>query len=151
MASLDYPNLATCKIRLKGGVASARPPVVLPRGVREAASQMNIDDTPYDFSLGESEEHGVSHVGGCSGTTVIAISSLFFHSRTERHILKRKEERDQDRIVQKASSREELQSSTVTKMKNLTGADESVCVAILEKNNYDVTTSIEAFFLENGS
>ncbi|KAG7373239.1 UBA-like domain containing protein [Nitzschia inconspicua] len=117
---LDYPNLAICKIRLKGGVASARPPVVLPQAIRDAASQMNIDESPYDFSL-------------------------------ERHVIKRQEEREQDRIVQKASSREELQSSTVTKMKNLTGADEAVCVAILEKHNYDVTTSIEAFFLENES
>jgi hypothetical protein len=80
---------------------------------------MDIDDSPYDFSL-------------------------------ERHVLKRKEERDQERIIQKASSQEELQSSTVTKMKNLTGAEEDVCVAILKKNNSDVTASIEVFFMENG-
>jgi hypothetical protein len=35
-------------------------------------------------------------------------------------------------------------------MKNLTGAEEDVCVAILKKNNSDVTASIEVFFMENG-
>jgi hypothetical protein len=116
---LDYPNLATCRVRLQGGAATSRPPVLLPKAVRAAANAMDIDDSPYDFSL-------------------------------EGHVLIRKEERDQERIIQKASSREELQSSTVTKMKNLTGAEEDVCVAILKKNNYDVTASIEVFFMENG-
>lgn len=167
MSSLDYPNLATCKIRLKGGAASARPPVVLPRAVRDAATRMEIDDSPYDFSLGKCTVvqkynsllawkwngwwMGTSRVIRCadmhSDFNVRSLSIIV----AERHVLKRKDEREQDRIVQKASSREELQSSTITKMKNLTGADESVCVAILEKNNYDVTTSIEAFFIENGS
>jgi hypothetical protein len=86
----------------------------------------------------------------CRLCVVYVLFPLTYFFEAERYVLKRKDERDQDRIVQKASSREELQSSTVTKMKNLTGADEAVCVAILERNNYDVTTSIEAFFLENG-
>ena len=115
---LDYPNLSTCKVRLQGGASTTHPPVSLPRAVRDSATTMDVDTSPYDFSL-------------------------------ERQVLKRKEERDQDRIVQKASSREELQSATVTKMKNLTGAEEDVCVAILKKNNYDVTASIEVFFMEN--
>jgi hypothetical protein len=31
-------------------------------------------------------------------------------------------------------------------MKSVTKADESICIALLEENNYDVKTSIEAFF-----
>mmetsp|Transcript_17885 Transcript_17885/g.33146 ORF Transcript_17885/g.33146 Transcript_17885/m.33146 type:complete len:122 (-) Transcript_17885:887-1252(-) len=118
-----YPNLAICKVRLTGSAATARPPVVLPRNVREAAADVsfrNDDEDCYDFSL-------------------------------ERHILKRKEERDQDQILYKASSRDELQSSTINKMKNVTGAEEDVCVAILESNSYDLKMSIETFFLQNGA
>lgn len=63
-------------------------------------------------------------------------------------MLKRKDERDQDRILQKATSREELESATITKMKSVTGADEDVCIAILGNNSYDLKTSIETFFLE---
>ena len=69
----------------------------------------------------------------------------------EHHVIKRKEERDQERIIQKASSKEELQSSTVTKMKKVTGAEEDVCIAILENNSYDLKTSVETFFIQNGS
>lgn len=49
---LDYPNLAVCKVRLQGGAATARKKVVLPKSIREAGNAMDIDATPYDFSLG---------------------------------------------------------------------------------------------------
>ena len=62
---LDYPNLASCKIKLVGGsAASSRPPVQLPRSVRISAAEAAAatsdggngngsgDDGTYDFSLG---------------------------------------------------------------------------------------------------
>jgi hypothetical protein len=36
-------------------------------------------------------------------------------------------------------------------MKKVTGAEEDVCIAILETNSYDLKTSVETFFLQNGS
>jgi hypothetical protein len=48
--------------------------------------------------------------------------------------------------VVKADSRQELQNAVVVKMKAVTAADEDICIALLEQHNYDVTTSIEAFF-----
>ena len=62
---LDYPNLASCKIKLVGGsaVATSRPPVHLPRAVRISAASAAAaaetsttgggdDGDTYDFSLG---------------------------------------------------------------------------------------------------
>jgi len=66
----------------------------------------------------------------------------------EHKVKKRKEEAEQDRMLMKAQSREELQQATLTKMKNVTGAKEDVCVAMLESNGYDLKTSVETFFLE---
>jgi len=45
-----------------------------------------------------------------------------------------------------ANSRDELQKAVLVKMKSVTNADESVCIALLESNCYDLKTSIEAFF-----
>mmetsp|Transcript_8624 Transcript_8624/g.21608 ORF Transcript_8624/g.21608 Transcript_8624/m.21608 type:complete len:131 (-) Transcript_8624:236-628(-) len=120
---LDYPNLASCKIKLVGGsAATSRPPVQLPRAVRiSAAEATGADgdggDGTYDFSL-------------------------------EHSILKRKQEREQEQILHKATSRDELQSATVNKMKTVTGADEDVCVAILNDHSFDLKQSVETFFLQ---
>jgi len=65
---------------------------------------------------------------------------------TEKSILRTKQERDHDLTVVKADSRQELQNAVVVKMKAVTAADEDICIALLEQHNYDVTTSIEAFF-----
>jgi hypothetical protein len=65
---------------------------------------------------------------------------------SERSVLRTKEARDNDLTAVKADSRDELEKAIVMKMKSVTNADESVCVALLEDNNYDVKTSIEAFF-----
>lgn len=62
-------------------------------------------------------------------------------------MLKKLEERENDQILMKATSREELQAATLTKMKSVTGAHEEICVAMLESNGYDLKTSIEAFYL----
>ena len=48
--------------------------------------------------------------------------------------MKKKELRDRDMIVSTASSREELEKSILVKMKSVTGAEEGVCVAMLEEN-----------------
>jgi hypothetical protein len=64
----------------------------------------------------------------------------------ERSVLRTKEARDKDLTAVKADSRDELEKAIVMKMKSVTNADESVCIALLEDNNYDVKTSIEAFF-----
>jgi hypothetical protein len=66
----------------------------------------------------------------------------------ERNVLKRKQEREHDLMLMKATSKEELQQATLTKMKSVTGAKDDVCVAMLESNEYDLKTSIETFFLE---
>jgi len=63
---------------------------------------------------------------------------------TEKSIMKKKEERDLDLTVTR--SREELEQQVLVKMKSVTGAEDEVCVAMLESNGYDLKTSIEAFF-----
>ena len=53
---LEYPNLATCQLKLVGAAATARPPVVLPREIRDAAREAyrsNGKQSLDDFSLGE--------------------------------------------------------------------------------------------------
>jgi hypothetical protein len=54
--------------------------------------------------------------------------------------------RDNDLSAIESDSRDELEKAIVMKMKSVTNADENVCIALLEDNNYDVKTSIEAFF-----
>ena len=70
---------------------------------------------------------------------------------TEQSEIKRKQERDQEQILHKATSRDELQSATINKMKSVTGADEDVCVAILNDHSYDLKQSVETFFLQSKS
>lgn len=60
--------------------------------------------------------------------------------------MKKKQERDMDLTVAAARSRDELENAVLIKMKNVTGADDSVCIAMLESNGYDLKTSIETFF-----
>lgn len=48
-------------------------------------------------------------------------------------------------MLMKATSREELEKATITKLKSVTGAKEEICVAMLESNGYDLKTSIEAY------
>jgi hypothetical protein len=66
----------------------------------------------------------------------------------ERNVLKRKEEIEHDQMLMKATSREELEQATLTKMKSVTGAKDDVCIAMLESNGYDLKTSIEAFYIK---
>ena len=64
--------------------------------------------------------------------------------------MKRKEERDRDRSLKIATSKEELERATIAKMRNVTGAEEHVCIAMLQEHGYDVKESIEAY-LESSS
>eukprot|EP00538_Stauroneis_constricta_P001474 CAMPEP_0119545622 /NCGR_PEP_ID=MMETSP1352-20130426/321_1 /TAXON_ID=265584 /ORGANISM="Stauroneis constricta, Strain CCMP1120" /LENGTH=120 /DNA_ID=CAMNT_0007590195 /DNA_START=103 /DNA_END=465 /DNA_ORIENTATION=+ len=63
----------------------------------------------------------------------------------EKSILKRKEDLDQEMKLATADSKEELQQNVLVKMKSVTGAADDVCVSLLENNNYNLKTSIEAF------
>ena len=58
--------------------------------------------------------------------------------------MKKKEERELD--ITATKSRDELERQVLVKMKSVTGAEDDVCVAMLENNGYDLKTSIEAFF-----
>ncbi|OEU07641.1 hypothetical protein FRACYDRAFT_221117 [Fragilariopsis cylindrus CCMP1102] len=45
-----------------------------------------------------------------------------------------------------ATSKEELEKATIIKMKNVTGEkDDSVCIALLKDNGYNMKESIEAY------
>ena len=59
--------------------------------------------------------------------------------------MKKKEERAIDDLTA-SRSREDLENQVLVKMKSVTGAEDDVCVAMLENNGYDLKTSIEAFF-----
>ena len=75
-------------------------------------------------------------------------AQLFCFFSTERRVLKRKEEVDQEMALFKASSRDELQHNVLVKMKSVTGAEEDICISMLESNGYDLKTSIEAYFMQ---
>ena len=62
----------------------------------------------------------------------------------EHEILERKDHRHES--LPASDSKEELQQSILVRMKSVTNAHDDVCVALLEENNYDLKTSIEAFF-----
>ena len=66
-------------------------------------------------------------------------------NRSERAVMKRKEERERDRSLKSATSKEALERATIAKMKLVTGADESICIATLRDHGYDVEESIEAY------
>jgi hypothetical protein len=71
----------------------------------------------------------------------------FFILQIERAVLRRKEERDIDsQLMGGATSKEELEKATIIKMKNVTGEkDDSVCIALLKDNGYNMKESIEAY------
>ena len=71
----------------------------------------------------------------------------FHYIQIERAVLRRKEERDIDiQLMGGATSKEELEKATIIKMKNVTGEkDDSVCIALLKDNGYNMKESIEAY------
>lgn len=56
---------------------------------------------------------------------------------------------DKDQMLSKATTREDLQKATLAKMKSVTGADDNVCEATLEKHGYDLKRSIDAYYRQN--
>lgn len=72
--------------------------------------------------------------------------TLIFFLLLERQILKTLEEREREFSTLKADSREELRKAVLVKMKNVTNANETVCIELLESHSYDLKTSIEAYF-----
>jgi len=82
--------------------------------------------------------------------------SFLFHSfylfEKERAVLKRLSERECDRELLAATSKDEIEKATISKMKHVTGEmDESVCIGLLQDHGYDLKESIEAYLDEAGS
>eukprot|EP00522_Entomoneis_paludosa_P013877 CAMPEP_0172447840 /NCGR_PEP_ID=MMETSP1065-20121228/7027_1 /TAXON_ID=265537 /ORGANISM="Amphiprora paludosa, Strain CCMP125" /LENGTH=116 /DNA_ID=CAMNT_0013199211 /DNA_START=68 /DNA_END=418 /DNA_ORIENTATION=+ len=109
---LHYPNLANCRVSLRGASGVEQVPVRLPTSCVTAAETVKLP-TLYDFAL-------------------------------ERKVLAAHEERTA--AFAGGSSPDEIKKSVLTKMKSVTKAEDGVCVAILEDNQYDLKTSIETFF-----
>ena len=61
----------------------------------------------------------------------------------ERNVLQRRDDWD---TIKSASSREDVQKNVVVRMKSVTGANDDICISMLESNGYDLKTSIEAYF-----
>ena len=64
----------------------------------------------------------------------------------EHEVLEKKEDRHREQASLASTSREELQENILVRMKSVTKASEPVCIALLEENDYNLKTSIEAFF-----
>jgi UBA-like domain len=62
--------------------------------------------------------------------------------KKEHKILRKKTERDQ---IYKLSNRDDLRNNLIARMGSLTNASEDVCVSILERNSYDLETSVETY------
>ena len=169
---LHYPNLTNCRMKIVGSAGSSKSPVQLPSNCLNAA-KMSLVEKPYDFELGKNHHHPIpnlcmlvifwdanlvaSHeMPAKLDPSPLRVSPVFvfvydmkFLDPVERSILKRKQAREHDLMLQKATSKEEIQEATLTKMKSVTGAGDDVCVAMLESKGYDLKTSIEAFYLEH--
>lgn len=67
---------------------------------------------------------------------------------TERQVLANTEDRRRQLLdgLRATQSQDELKRTVLVKMKNVTNADETICVSILESHSYDLKTSVEAYF-----
>jgi DNA-binding MltR family transcriptional regulator len=66
---------------------------------------------------------------------------------TEHRIFKKKSERD--KVYGLSNNRDELRKNLIARMESLTHASEDVCVSILERNSYDLETSVEAYLSDS--
>ena len=73
------------------------------------------------------------------------VNLLLAHRHTERSILKKKEDRENEWSLTSSSSRDELENNVLLRMKSVTNASDDVCVSLLEANSYDLKTSVEAY------
>ena len=154
---LHYPHLVSCQVTIMGEAGSStRPPVTLPAECLQLANA-----TPrlssYDYSLGTyGERHeeqmpvpnlvfGWPHILLLPWRRDSCFSSSFIFS--ERNVLKRLADRDDDQVLVKARNRAELQMASLRKMKSVTGARDDICTSLLEANKYDLKASIEAYYL----
>ena len=64
----------------------------------------------------------------------------------ERGVLEARKDRLANLQTLESDDREKLQKAILVRMESVTNADEDVCVALLESNSYDLTTSVEAFY-----
>jgi hypothetical protein len=60
--------------------------------------------------------------------------------------LKKLIEREIDQNLLNATTRAEIMAATLAKVKSVTGANDEICIAMLESNGYDVKAAIEAFY-----
>ena len=175
MVELTYPNLSGCKMSIANASGMSKPPVRLPDGCKEAG-EMKLPPV-YDFELGGLPFSSILVLVGavfnkdviaycflirlltpfasCILLSVALLSNPLQHvivtcrcAETEKAVLTKKKQRE-DALSGKSNTRESLQRSSITKMKSVTGADETLCVAMLEENGYDLKQSIEAFFSKN--
>jgi UBA-like domain len=65
----------------------------------------------------------------------------------EHRTLKKKSERDREYGL--SNNRNELRKNLIARMESLTHASEDVCVSILERNSYDLETSVEAYLSDS--
>ena len=171
---LDYRNLLGCRIEVASSSGSAlQSSVRLPQECYNAA---NISlPALYDFALGTYRHRqccisvSVASIESARSTRVTGVlqapsfasspvyiaaittqfstlhnlySSLFF---PEKSILQKHNKGNDDTMNGSVTTSVE-EHVALAEMKSVTNADDQVCVAILENNNYDLKTSIEAFF-----
>jgi hypothetical protein len=132
----QYPMLESCRVVVLHAPATAggtkhkeRPPVRLPPDCWQAAAKNkpttnnnNILTAIYDFALERD---------------IVQIQQPDRHGQLEASL--------------SSTSRDELQQNILVKMKSVTKAGESVCIALLEEHNFDLKTSVEAFFAPSSS
>ena len=70
----------------------------------------------------------------------------FFSWKSERNILKKLSERETDQNLSFATTQTELKAAILSRVKNVTGAKDDICISMLESNGYDMKASIEAFY-----
>ena len=75
------------------------------------------------------------------------IYSSSFVSLTEHRILKKKT--DREKVYGLSNNRDELRKNLIARMESLTHASEDVCVSILERNSYDLETSVETYLSDS--
>ena len=67
----------------------------------------------------------------------------------EHEIIAAVDERTHSQTIATATTRAELWETLLEKMKSVTNAEESICIALLESNCFDLKASIEAYFMNH--
>lgn len=64
----------------------------------------------------------------------------------EKEVLQEHKDRMANLQTLESDNPEDLQKAILVRLKSVTNADQEVCVALLESNSYDLSTSVEAFY-----